>query len=100
MFGKKIEILKTGAIAFIERENLTSDELERLAGTEELEVAANSTAAAVMSRRDFDERGRIYSVANLRGSLADEDDDTNETVRIGLEQLVAELDGFQYFWLV
>lgn len=97
---KRIEILGGCAIARVSRETLTYDELERIQGTEELELADNSRAAALMSQTDIDERGKIYSVANLRETLSDETDDTNETVKNGLEDFLAGLEEFDYFWLV
>lgn len=95
-----IEVIEVFAVARVRREQLTLDELERIQGTEELELAINSRAAALMSQTEMEKRGKIYSVANLRDTLSDEDDDTNETVKNGLEELLGELEQFHYFWLV
>lgn len=97
---KRIEIREGLTIALVSRETLTFDEIERIQGTEELELAINSRTAALMSQTDIDERGKIYSVANLREMLADSEDDTNENVKNGLEDLLNELKQFDYFWLV
>lgn len=97
---KRIEVLGTLAVARVSRETLTFDELERIQGTEELELAINSRPAALMSQTDLEKRGKIYSVAVLRETLSDEDDDTNETVKNGLEDFLAQLEEFDYFWLV
>lgn len=97
---KQISVTAMSAIAHIAREQLTVDELERLAGTEELEIAANSGTAALMSQTDIEKRGKIYSVKKLHEMLYDEDDDTNETVREGLEQLLQQIDEYHYFWLI
>lgn len=97
---KRLEVSGVLAIARVSRETLTFDELERLQGTEELELALNSRAAALMSQTELEKRGKIYSVNNLREMLSDADDDTNENVKNGLEDLLRELEEFHYFWLV
>lgn len=97
---KQITVTAVSAIAHVRREELSADELERLAGTEELEIAANSGTAALMSQTELEKRGKIYSVKKLHEMLYDEDDDTNETVREGLEQLLHHVEEYHYFWLI
>lgn len=88
------------AVAHVRREQISSDVLERISGTEELELAIDSRRAALMSATELLKRGKIYSIKQLNEMLDDEDDDTNECVKEELREILGELEQYHYFWLI
>lgn len=97
---KPLIVESVSAVAHVKREQLSADALERIGGTEELELAVDSRRAALMSATELLKRGKIYSVSRLNEMLDDEDDDTNECVKEELREILGELEQYHYFWLI
>jgi len=79
-----IEFIK---VAQISGGQVYSDVLERIAGYEEF-VDANEAIG-----------DKVFSVDKLNQILTDEEDDTNETTKLRIEELYEQIKDFDYFMI-
>ncbi len=86
-FLKHLNIEKL-SIAKVEEKTLPDDIVERLSGKEKF--VDNNTLIS----------GGIYLVKDIKDMLEDEEDDTNETTKLRIEELYKKIKNFDYLLIV